>query len=178
MPRCVSVTDRCIELPRSLSFHELQSLKMCSSGIISSDCVLGEACCMCLLALCFQMGTAGCLSFHRMAQCVVHALKSLACRAPVTPASSPASHCKQRSALTPLRSTRAAAPVLLAHAEVTENIKYFSMGPKLRYPTVLHACVGFVISDGFLSKRPHRLLIVKLRCWKPLMSTSTPLKGQ
>ena len=30
-----------------------------------------------------------------------------------------------------------AAPVLLAHAEVTENIKYFSMGPKLRYPTVV-----------------------------------------
>ena len=35
-----------------------------------------------------------------------------------------------------LRSTRAAAPVLLAHADVTENIKYFSMGPKLRHPTV------------------------------------------
>ena len=34
-----------------------------------------------------------------------------------------------------LRSTRAAAPVLLAHANVTKNIKYFSMGPKLRYPT-------------------------------------------
>ena len=30
-----------------------------------------------------------------------------------------------------------AAPVLLAHAEVT-NIKYFSMGPKLRYPVVYH----------------------------------------
>ena len=35
-----------------------------------------------------------------------------------------------------LRSTRAAAPVLLAHANVTENINIFSMGPKLRYPTV------------------------------------------
>ena len=33
-----------------------------------------------------------------------------------------------------LRSTRAAAPVLLAHAEVT---KHFSMGPKLRYLTVI-----------------------------------------
>ncbi len=32
------------------------------------------------------------------------------------------------------RSTRAAAPVLLAHAEVTKNKIYFSMGPKLRYP--------------------------------------------
>ena len=27
-------------------------------------------------------------------------------------------------------------PGLLAHANVTKNIKYFSMGPKLRYPTV------------------------------------------
>ncbi len=43
--------------------------------------------------------TAECLSFHPMAQCVVHALKGLACRARVTPASSPASHCKQCSAL-------------------------------------------------------------------------------
>ena len=33
--------------------------------------------------------TAGCLSFHPMAQCVVHALKGLARRARVTPASSP-----------------------------------------------------------------------------------------
>ncbi len=44
--------------------------------------------------------TAGCLYFHPMAQCVVHTLKGLACRARVTPASSPASHCKQCSALT------------------------------------------------------------------------------
>jgi hypothetical protein len=44
----------------------------------------------------------------------------LACRACVTPASSPASHCLQRSRR--LRSTRAAVPGLLAHAEVTENI--------------------------------------------------------
>ncbi len=35
-----------------------------------------------------------------------------------------------------LCSTRAAAPVLLAHAEVTKNIIRFSMGPKLRYPPV------------------------------------------
>jgi hypothetical protein len=35
----------------------------------------------------------GYLSFHPMAQCGVHALKGLACRARVTPASSPASHC-------------------------------------------------------------------------------------
>jgi hypothetical protein len=44
--------------------------------------------------------TVGYLRFGPMAQCVVHALKSLACRARVTPASSPASHCKQCSALT------------------------------------------------------------------------------
>ena len=44
--------------------------------------------------------TAGCLSFRPMAQCVVHALKGLACCARVTPASLSASHCKQCSALT------------------------------------------------------------------------------
>ena len=44
--------------------------------------------------------TAGYLSFGPMAQCVVHALKGLACRARVAPACSPASHCKQCSALT------------------------------------------------------------------------------
>ncbi len=32
-----------------------------------------------------------------------------------------------------------AAPVLLAHAEVAKNIKYFSMGPKLRHAAVLLA---------------------------------------
>ncbi len=42
----------------------------------------------------------GYLSFEPMARCVVHALQGLACRARVTPASSPASHCKQCSALT------------------------------------------------------------------------------
>ncbi len=40
------------------------------------------------------------LSFRPMAQCVMHALKGLACRARVTPATLPASHCKQSSALT------------------------------------------------------------------------------
>ncbi len=35
-----------------------------------------------------------------------------------------------------LRSVRAAAPVLLAHAVFTKNI-IFSMGPKLRHPTVV-----------------------------------------
>jgi hypothetical protein len=39
--------------------------------------------------------TAGYLSFGPLVQCVVHALKGLACRVRVTPASSPASHCKQ-----------------------------------------------------------------------------------
>ncbi len=66
----------------------------------------------------------GYLSFGPKAQCVVHALKGLAYRARAIPASSPASHGKQCSALT----TCAAAPVLLAHAEVTENI--FFNGPK------------------------------------------------
>ena len=61
--------------------------------------------------------TIGYLSFGPMAQCVVHALKGLACRARVIPACSPASHCGKQSRR--LRSTCAAAPVLLAHAEVT-----------------------------------------------------------
>ncbi len=38
-----------------------------------------------------NMRTAGYRSFHHMAQCAVHVLKGLACRARVTPASSPAS---------------------------------------------------------------------------------------
>jgi hypothetical protein len=38
-----------------------------------------------------------------------------------------------------------AALVLLAHAEVTENIKYFSMGPKLRHTAVPYV---FSIWDG------------------------------
>ena len=46
------------------------------------------------------LGTFEYRSFRPMAQCVVHALKGLACRARATPASSPASHCKQYSALT------------------------------------------------------------------------------
>ncbi len=49
-----------------------------------------------------KIGTAGYLSFGPMAQCVVHALKGLACRARLAPASLPASHCKQFSALTSL----------------------------------------------------------------------------
>ncbi len=53
------------------------------------------------------------LSFGPMAQCVVRALKGLAYRARVTPAISPASHCKQCSALTsPSLHARVAAPVL------------------------------------------------------------------
>ena len=44
--------------------------------------------------------TSGYLSCGPMAKCVVHALKGLARRACGTPASSPASHCKQCSALT------------------------------------------------------------------------------
>jgi hypothetical protein len=63
--------------------------------------------------------------FSPMSQCVVHALKGLACRACVPPASSPASHCKQCLALT--------SPLLHAHgctspfrtSEVTKNIIFF-----------------------------------------------------
>ncbi len=41
-----------------------------------------------------------------------------------------------------LRSTRAAVPVFLAHAEVTKNIIVFPMGPKLRHPAVGERCRG------------------------------------
>ena len=86
-----------------------------------------------------------------MAQCVVHALKGLACRARVALASSPASHCKRSRRL---RSTRAAAPVLLAHANVTENINILSMGPKLRYPTVFPCRIAvFVVRSRRAPRR-------------------------
>ena len=68
-----------------------------------------------------------------MAQCAVHALKGLACRA----------------------------PVLLVHAEVTENIKYFSIGPKLRHPAVPTSCdpAGYVLlpGEGRLHLPDHKL---------------------
>ena len=48
--------------------------------------------------------------------------------------------CAQRSRR--LRSTRAAAPVLLAHANVTESINIFLMGPNLRYPMVPCVRIG------------------------------------
>ena len=51
-----------------------------------------------------------------------------------------------------LRSTRAAAPVLLAHANVTENINIFSMGPNLGTPHGIRAmailCTVFHRSFG------------------------------
>ena len=69
--------------------------------------------------------TVGYLSFHPMAQCVVHAVTGLACRG--------------RVQLTCL----ALQAVLSAHVACTprkiHNI--FSMGPKLRYP-------GGVCADG------------------------------
>ncbi len=66
--------------------------------------------------------TARYLSFGHMAQCVVHARKGLAPRARVTPASylprtGGTASSAQRSRR--LRSTRVAAPGLLAHAYVT-----------------------------------------------------------
>ena len=78
-------------------------------------------------------GTTGYLSFHPMAQCVVHVLKGLARRArvslrlarlPSTASSAQRSHC--------LRSACAAASVLLAQADVTKNIISFPVGPELR----------------------------------------------
>ena len=90
------------------------------------------------------MHTAGYLSFHPFAQCVVHALKCLACRARVTPASLPASHCRRCTALSRLRRlrfTRVAAPVLLAHAEVTKNHNIFQWVQNLGTPRCVMRCV-------------------------------------
>ena len=61
----------------------------------------------------------------------MHALKGLACRKRVAPASSPAAPASSAQRSRRLHSTLAAAPGLLAHAEVTTIIIYFSMGPKL-----------------------------------------------
>ena len=76
--------------------------RSCHNGIISKIVLLTlfVPLSACAAACCYWSGTAGYLSFGPMAQCVVHALKGLACRARVTPAGSPASHCKQCSALT------------------------------------------------------------------------------
>ena len=68
--------------------------------------------------------------FHLMAQCAVHVLEDLACRAHLTPATVPRLPRTASSAQRPrhLCSTREAAPVLLAHTEVTLTIKYFFNG--------------------------------------------------
>ncbi len=69
--------------------------------------------------------TVGNPSLRPMAQCVVHALKGLACRARVTSASLPASHSKQCSALmSPL-----AAPGLLRQSSsrtLRSQITYYT----------------------------------------------------
>ena len=84
-----------------------------------------------------------------------------------------------------LRSTRAAAPVLLAHAEVTKNIKYFWMGPKLRHTAVSPASemfcnIYFIIAFCIMSiQRVLELicffcdtlsLYFRLSCWYTLKS--------
>jgi hypothetical protein len=86
------------------------------------------ALCGCLRANTRQACTTGYLSFHPMAQCVVRAIKCLACRARVTQARSPASHCMQCSALTSpslssLHARGCTKPSV--HAKVTKNIIYF-----------------------------------------------------
>ena len=80
--------------------------------------------------------TTGCVTFHLMVPCVVHAREGLACHAHRTPASSPASHCtvKPCSALT--------SPSLRAHGSASslrtcfyhKNYVIIAMCPKLRYP--------------------------------------------
>ncbi len=87
------------------------------SGVVCSLCFSGEEI--------LNTVTTGYLSFGHMAQYVVHALEGLACRARVTPASSPAAPASSAQRSRRLRSTLAATPVLLAHAEVTKNIIFF-----------------------------------------------------
>ena len=70
--------------------------------------------------------TTGHLSFHHMAQCVVHALKGLACHARATPARLTPPSLHARSCASPSRACKGHKPVL-----------FFSMGPKLRHPAVL-----------------------------------------
>ena len=65
--------------------------------VVHPVCDIGEYQVL-LLPLRYQYGRY--LRFGPTAQCVVHALKGLICRACVAPASLPASHCKQCSALT------------------------------------------------------------------------------
>ena len=86
--------------------------------------------------------TAGYLSFGPMAQCVVHALKGLACRARVTPASSPASHCKQCSALTSpsLHARGCASPSRACKGHRKQNI--FQWVQNLGTPRYLCACAA------------------------------------
>ncbi len=76
------------------------------------------------------------VSFGPTAQCVVHVLKGLACRARVTPASSPASHCKQCSASTSpaLYARGCTSPSCACRGHKNHHI--CSRGPKRRYPAV------------------------------------------
>ena len=115
--------------------------------------------------------TAGYLSLGPLAQCVVHALKGLTCRARVTPASSPSASSAQRSRR--LRSTRAAVPVLLAHANVTESINIFSMGPKLRYPMVPYAVIRRNWVNGFPRGRNASISLARhCNCWVEQLDNS------
>ncbi len=68
-----------------------------------------------------------------MAKEHVHALKGLACRKRVAAASSPAATASRLRRSRRLRDTLAGAPGLLAHASVTETVKFCRMGPKLRH---------------------------------------------
>ena len=61
-----------------------------------------------------------------------------------------------------LRSTRAAAPVLLAHTEVTKNRLFFDMGPKLRYPVVC-VCVQVRLAVEEQTHEPTILVLKKKR---------------
>ena len=111
--------------------------------------------------------TAEYLSFGPMAQCVVHALKGMACRAHVTPASFPASHCKQCSALTsPSLHACGCASTSRAHCrEVTKNI-IFSMGPKRLYLAVYSSPT---IQYSIYFRAYHRLIGVPTETWKNMI---------
>ena len=120
-----SSTDRITLLGDSLTWYAVRKIVLCLRRF-RLPAILGVPVPQCVVSPALVAGTsltARYLRFHHMAQCVVHALECLACRTRVTPASSPASHCKQCSHC--LRSTRAAAPVLLTHAVVTKTLYIF-----------------------------------------------------
>ena len=103
-----------------------------------------------------QQGTTWYLIVYLMAQCAVHALKGLTCRALATPASSPASHCKQCSALASLLLHARGCTSLYVQvvcAVWSSNHNVYVMDPNRRYPTVPPVAHVFTLRLSVLCMR-------------------------